>query len=182
MELLNCPECGSEIESRTGSCANCGFDLENNCKECYECGTLLMKSAIVCTKCGAPMSVINEDATKVDKVVLNKSKNRYIGIGMIIIACILFVISFSRVNNEKYEFYKKHYEDCEEGYIETKSMANSYSSGFFKSSYNNIADSYQDMMDNDMDEINKFRTQAVICLATGVVFIIVGTIKLRKEK
>lgn len=182
MASLSCPECGLEIISRTGSCSKCGFDLENETSVCYECGTVLKKSAVTCKNCGAPVSVLNEDVTKTNTASSCTSKNKKIGIGMIIAACILFVVAFTRVNNDEYKFYKQHYEECEAGYIDTKSMANSYSGGLFKSSYNSIANSYQKMMDDDMKETNKFRIQAVVCLAAGVVLVFIGSKKVREVK
>lgn len=179
MKNLKCPECGQEIAEKTGFCSNCGFDLENDTIVCYECGTVLKKNTIVCINCGAPMAEDSETKTK--ESALKKWKNKIIGIGMIIAACVLFIVAFTKVRDESYIFYKEQYEKCEAGYEDAKAMANS-SSGYFKSSYNNIADTYQEMMDDVMEEINEYRIQAIVCLGAGTVLAILGSIILKKGK
>lgn len=101
---------------------------------------------------------------------------------MIAIALILMIISYTRINNEEYDFYKEHYVECEDGYDDAKDMANSYSSSFFKGSYNSIANSYQEMMKDDMKEINSYRIQSAILLGTGIVLLCIGIKRVKRRK
>lgn len=79
----------------------------------------------------------------------------------------MLVVAFTRVNNDKYSFYKQHYKECMDGYAENKSTANDYG-GWFKSSYNYIASNYEDMAKDDNKKIWIYRIQAIIlCLGSA---------------
>lgn len=43
---------------------------------------------------------------------------------------ILMIVLYTRVNNEKYDFYIEYYAECEDGYDDAKDMANSYNLSF----------------------------------------------------
>lgn len=101
---------------------------------------------------------------------------------MCIIGCILLVIAVTRITNDKYKFYKQHYQECIDGYNDAKSAANSYRSIFFSSSYNSIASSYKDMADDDSKELWKFRIQAIVFFCSGCLLIICGYKNYKKEK
>lgn len=147
-----CPECKSEINDDLRECPNCGY-------------------------------VLKIDIANTNSVVTAKSsKNKYIGIAMCIAAVIFFVIGFSKINSSDYKFYKEHYKECMEGYADTKSTANSYSSLFFKSSYDSIASSYEDMANDDMKKITKFRVEAGASAVAGIALIIVGAKFYKKEE
>ena len=72
------------------------------------------------------------------------------------------------------EFYIGHYETCLEGYNDSIAMARSYSSGFFRSSYQSIADSYQDMMRTDTEGIQKYLQSGFARLGGGALLLLAG--------
>lgn len=101
---------------------------------------------------------------------------------MCIIGCIFIVVAITRITNDEYKFYKQHYQECIDGYNDTKSTADSYCGGFFRSSYKSIDSSYKDMADDDNEELWKFRIQAIVFLCGGCGLIIYGYKKYKKEK
>lgn len=173
MGNIVCPECGKEQDSSVKSCVECGYPLQTDNKSlvCKECGEPLKNGNTYCANCGFE----NSNSVSTAK----NSKNKMIGIALIVVACVMFVIAFTRVNNEKYEFYKQHYEDCMDGYEESMDMAGG---GWFSGSYKQIANSYENMAEDDMAEINKYRIQAVLFGVAGVVLVGFGYKSLKKKE
>lgn len=176
VKVLNnivCPECGKEQDSSAKSCIECGYPLQNDSKSqvCKDCGKLLKDGNTYCTNCGF------ENSNSVP--TMKNSKNKMIGIALIVVACVMFVIAFTRVNNEKYDFYKQHYEECMDGYEESMDMADG---GWFSGSYKQIANSYENMAEDDKTEINKYRIQAVLFGVAGVVLVCFGYKSLKKKE
>lgn len=147
-----------------------------NSIECPECGKEQDSNNEICMECGFE-NASSESLTKNNE----KNKNKVVGIVLIAIACVMFAFSFSRVNNDKYDFYKQHYEECIEGYEDSMAMANS-SGALFRGSYKSIANSYEDMAEEDMAEINKYRIQAVLFCVAGVVLVYLGYRTLKKKE
>lgn len=174
-----CPECKNNVENGISICPTCGFDLKADKWECVECHAFVDNNVDECPKCVASRALTISDKTNADSKRLDIRKKKIIGLVMIIAACVLFVIGFTRINNSHIKFYKQHYEECKEGYYETKATANSYGSGFFNSSYNSIANSYKKMMNSDMKKINFFRIQAGVCWATGIGLLVIGIKKMK---
>lgn len=175
-----CPECKKEVKSEIRICPHCGYDIEENLVKCSECGNMVARNADSCPACGCSMN--HSDTADGKKVLgVNGNKQQYIGYGLIAIALILMIVSFTRVNNKKYNFYKEHYAECEEGYEEAKNMADSYGYGLFKSTYNMIADSYQELMDADKKEMNSYRIQAVVYLGAAVILLFFGVKNVRRN-
>lgn len=178
MSNIVCPECGKEQIADTKVCAECGFPLQTDNKNffCRECGEPLNNEKNYCPNCG-----FENVTSELLKANTENSKNKLVGIVLITLACVMFVFSFSRVNNDKYNFYKQHYEDCMAGYEDSMDMANS-SGALFRGSYKSIANSYENMAEDDMAEINKYRIQAVLFLAAGVVLVYFGCKSLKKKE
>ena len=106
---------------------------------------------------------------------------RIAGAVFCILALFLFWHSYNAVHNDQYTFYQKHYAECKAGYEDCLSKARS-SSGFFWSSYMNLADSYQIMMDEDMEELNAYRTQAIAYGCGGLVSVGAGLVLMLMKK
>lgn len=174
-----CPECKNEIGEGISVCPNCGFDVNADKWECEECHTFVDNNTDVCPTCGASKKIAVQGEPPIAFKQQGGENSKKIGLAMIIAACILCVVGFTRITNSHYRFYKQHYAECEAGYVDTKSTANSYKSGFFKNSYNEIASSYKSLMDDDMKKINSFRIQAGVCWVAGVGLLVVG---LKKRK
>ncbi len=153
MELIKCPECGNDVSDQVKTCPHCGYEILEESKQIEK----------------------NHD--------IPTYKNRkYISILMCIIGCVLLIIAVTRITNDKYKFYEQHYQECIDGYNDTKSTANSYGSGFFGSSYNSIASSYKDMADEANKKLWKFRIQAIVLLCGGCGLIICGYKNYKKEE
>ncbi|WP_368189004.1 hypothetical protein [Blautia sp. 1033sp1_1033st1_G9_1033SCRN_220408] len=109
-----------------------------------------------------------EEGTKV------KNKNtKFAGIGLLILACVCFILGYSNVNNEDYSFYKDHYETCMDGYNDTITDPNSYS-GYFTSTYDYIASSYEKMAEDDEKKMWEFRIQSIAFCIGGAICAIFG--------
>lgn len=135
---------------------------------CPECGKEVGEEVLVCPECGFPIK-------KQDKLGQPIYKNKkYIGLAMCIIGCILFVVAITRINNDDYKFYLEHYETCMQGYDENTEVANLYTSGFFKSSYKDIALSYKKMAEDDYKEIWNYRIKAIVACGAGLILLVIG--------
>lgn len=148
---MKCPECGNEIVDDVKVCPSCGFEIiqaEND------------------TEKVATMTYINETIS-----VYNNEK--YIGIAFCVVACIMLIVAFTRINNDTYSFYKQHYKECMEGYAENNADANN-SGALFRGTYRYIASSYEDMAKDASKKIWKYRIQAIILCQGGVACGIVG--------
>lgn len=187
MALIKCPECGREISDTSRICIHCGYPLEEELNKnvadikCPECGTEISDNTNVCTQCGYEIIKQNKLASDDKKEAIVYKNRKYISILMCLIGCILLAVSITRITSDEYKFYKQHYQDCMDGYADTKSIANSYSSGYFRDSYNYIASNYEDMAIEDRKRIWKFRIQAIGLLCGGCGLIICGY-KIYKKK
>ena len=142
---------------------------------CPECGKEVEEEVLACPECGFPIK-------KQDKAEKSIYKNKkYIGIVMCVIGFILFIVAITRINNDDYKFYLEHYETCMQGYDENTETANSYTSGFFKSSYKNIASSYKEMAEDDYKEIWKYRIEAIVACGAGLILLVIGYKNVRNK-
>ena len=149
MAMIKCPECGNEVKDGLSMCPGCGCEIPRS-ETCP----------------------VEEDVSEENTVIPEHKNRKAFGVVLGIVACIMLIVAFTRINNENYSFYKQHYEDCMEGYAENQVSANT-SGGWFSDTYQYIASSYEDMAQDDMREIWKYRIQAIIlCIAA----IICGTI------
>lgn len=196
--LIKCSNCGNGLhtdEKVYWKCGVCGYvlagsvgkickknknaDTQNKINEdtkdyrmCPKCGCKMEKEQNVCSQCGN-MSVMKNDNYD-SETDIQKHGKKYIGLIFGLIALVCFIWGITRISNDEYNFYKEHYETCMEGYAESKQIANSYSSSFFKNSYNSIASSYENMAEDDNEKIWEFRIQAIILCICGVFFISIG--------
>ena len=174
MNTIICPECGKEYTVDTKTCQECGFQFEEKVRRCQECGEILAVNSTYCKNCGFE----NTSRTEIKKLIYDHRK--VVGSISILLACILIIISFTRINNEDYQFYAEHYNKCMMGYEESIYMAKT-SSGYFSLSYENIADSYKEMADDDMMKLNGFRIQAGIGLFVSLGLLFMGYKILKKH-
>lgn len=153
MSLIKCPECGKELES----------------------------GILSCPECGCPLS--KEETNPTTDVQATKAlRRKIIALIMCLVACFCLYNSFSTINDDSYKFYKEHYADCMQGYGETSAMSDGYSYGYFKSSYQSIANSYLDMADDDMKEIWKYRIKAIAYGASGGLLLTGAILFYRKKE
>ena len=100
------------------------------------------------------------------------------GAGLLILACVCFILGYFKVNNEKYSFYKDHYDLCMDGYYDTIADPNSYS-GYFTSTYDYIASEYKEMAEDDEKKMWELRIQAIIFCVGGGICAIAGLVVMR---
>lgn len=108
-----------------------------------------------------------------------QKKKKMIGAVMCALGCICFIIALTRITNEDYKFYVEHYEDCMEGY--ESCMEEAAYAGMFSNAYKNIARTYEDMAEDDMKEIWKYRGAAIVCCVAGIGLIFAGYRNIKKS-
>ena len=158
LTTTNCPECNAEVDGEVLVCPYCGFPIK---KRPIQEGSIALE---VQTQPIAPEK---------------QKKMKLIGAVMCIIGCICLIIAVTRITNDEYKFYLEHYEDCMEGYEDCMNEAK-YSSGYFASSYRSIASAYEDMAEDDMKMIWKYRGTAIACCVVGIGLIFIGYKNLKK--
>lgn len=195
--LLKCKECGAQLDDGNEtiawkcSCGNVqkgklGDYVDENMEDgnegavvknvpdninprlikCSNCGREIEEDVLLCSNCGCTVK-------KQKKAEQNVYK-RCIGIAMCIIGCILFIVAITKINNDKYKFYLEHYETCMQGYDENAKIANTYTSGFFNSSYKYIASGYKEMAEDAYKEIWKYRIEAIVACGAGLTLLVIG--------
>lgn len=155
MGLIKCPECGCDIESSLNQCPLC------DCK-------------------------IHKDSNTQHHTVKNNNTNKLLsGKGFVYfffaLAAIFVVWGFARINSPKYSSYKEHYEECMRGYDDNK-YAEMTSGLLFKSSYRLIAEEYEEMANDAMKEIWKYRGQAIALFVMAFVSVLLGLVLNKKGK
>ncbi len=147
---MKCPDCGSDIEEGLSNCPNCGYAF--------------------------PKQDVQPGYAGSGSNTSTRSFQVLIPI-FVIGAIICLIVGFTRINNEKYSFYKQHYEECVEGRDENASHT-----GAFSGTYSMIADSYQDMIDYDLKMINTYRIQAGVLFVCAICLCVVAVVIYKKGK
>lgn len=153
MESSKCPECGNDVSNQVKTCPYCGYEISKE----------------------------DEQIKEKYNNLIHKNK-KYIIALLCIVGCLFLIAAITRITNDEYKFYKQHYQECIDGYNDTKWTADSFSGGFFKSSYDSIASSYKDLADNDKKELWKFRIQAILLVCGGCGLILFGYTIYKKER
>lgn len=170
-ETIICPECNNVVDKGVKTCPECGYDIAHRTLVCPECNGIIRRELKTCPNCGyeIPQEDMKDKVLKLKQSVLkNKKQTRIVAY---IIAVFMFVIAISRLNNSDYKFYKEHYSECELGY-QSAIISSQVYSGYFASSYKQIASTYKDMMNEDQAKINSYRIQAVVLIIIGIMIII----------
>ena len=144
---MKCPECGNEVACDVNVCPSCGYELiasESNIREIAE-----------------------------NRAMPFHKNKKYIGMALFAVACILFIVAFTRVNNDRYSFYKQRYKECMEEYADNKLLAKN-SGVLFSSTYEYIATEFEKIAKDDNKEIWKYRIQAIILCFGGFACCVVG--------
>lgn len=149
-------------------------------RKCPECDNEVHEGMIVCPNCGYELLTDKKNE-------LTKSKRKAIGLVMIVVACICFVWGVIQLTNESYKFYQQHLQECIDARIEARDAAEDvnagYLTGYLLSTYDDIDESYAEMIEDDEKEIWNYRIKAMIGCAGGVILLLIGLgAALRKEK
>lgn len=141
--------------------------MSDDIEKCPECGFPIKPKAN--TMVTAPTL----EMAKPRKIVLKPVHKRIIGVALIVVSLILIIVGIVQVTNDRYNFYKEHYQECLDGYNDCMREARN-SSGWFSSSYKSIADSYTRMMNEDNAEIWKYRITAIVCGCISITSFVIG--------
>lgn len=159
MAIIKCPECGNEVVDSMTVCPSCGYEI--------------IQSEI-------ETETVEDKRNTTEILPIYKNK-KYIGIALCIVACVMLIGSFTRINNDTYSFYKQHYKECMEGYAKNNADANT-SGSLFSGTYRYIASSYEDMAKDDNKKIWEYRIQSIILCLGGIACGVVGYKFIKKEK
>lgn len=155
MGLMKCPDCGCDIESTLNQCPLCDCKIHKD-------------------------SNIQHYTAKNDNknVLLSRKGFVYFCFGL---AVMFVVFGVARISSPKYSSYKEHYEECMRGYDDNK-YAEMTSGLLFKSSYRLIAEEYEEMANDAMKEIWKYRGQALVLFVMAFVSVLLGLVLNKKGK
>ncbi len=177
MSLIKCPECGCEISDKSSTCVNCGFPIQQeiaNVKVCPECGSTVDNATDICTYCGYDLKFSDgKDKTK-------KNVRIFIFALLLVLSLIFFIFAFCQTHNKKYSFYKYHYNECMDGYLESE--YNKYNSSNWGYVYDFISEEYLDMAKDDMTKIIFYIIKAILFYILSVLSLTIGIIVLLRKR
>lgn len=105
---------------------------------------------------------------------MDSSKKIALSATMWIISVVLLISGINVKSSSDYKFYKNHYEECEDLFMDCMDAIQSASIYTDISSYKSIADSALKMMKDDEKEIKKHETKANIMYAFFCIFMVAG--------
>lgn len=175
-----CKECGRELDDSTELCPYCGY--EEKLIICPECGQAIEATAMYCQSCGYPINNMPEQETvPIQEKKAKVHHKQVLGVILCIIAVLSILFGISKANSPLRQFYLEHLEECKVAYEETLTLS-AQSSGFIKNTYLDLADSYQNLIDYDLEQINKFRMQTIAFCVSGAVLIFTGVKLIRRSE
>lgn len=163
---MYCKKCGKSIPDDSVFCPSCGCAIGQT-------NTETISSAQIPTQ--SPTK--NNNGKKV-KGVFGKLKSLIgnwdpwvrvaLSVVLVAVAMICVFQGINELTSDNYDFYTEHYKDCMEGYEDCMDEAK-YAGYLFKSTYENLAESYKEMANEDMVEIWGMRIKAIIFVAVAVI-------------
>ena len=161
---------------------------------CKKCGKSIPDDSVFCPSCGSAIGQTNTETIssaqsptqrpsqnkhgKKTKGVFGKLKSLignwdpwvrvFLFAVLVVVAIICVFQGINELTSDNYDFYTEHYKDCMKGYEDCIDEAK-YAGYLFKSTYENLAESYKEMADEDMVEIWGMRIKAIIFVAVAVV-------------
>ena len=176
-DITKCPECGNDVGTTDEKCSSCGYPLKlaATIEKCPECGKPVSATDEKCKSCGYPLKR-EADIKAVNNV---DPKKRNIGIALIVVGIIFAFLSYKTRFMGNYDYYSgviDWYEDSIRDYRDSKqemlAEANSYNPGYFRDSYNDLARSYQGLIDDAEVKIDEYKgKQREIVIKAGIMFI-----------
>ena len=149
----------------------------NDMTVCPACGTANDPSWGFCPGCGRPLTV----KTETRRPDMRKLRS-IIAVVLCLVACFCLYRGVAVITDQSYKFRMEHYADCMSGWSEVSELADSYPYGFFKDAYEDIADGYMEMAEDDMEKIWEFRTKAILFGASGALLLIGALVVLPKKR
>ena len=171
MALIKCPECGKEISDKAAACIHCGCPLDNaNPTPESKYDTSEPKESVNNAPQKTKVKQLGILKVALNKInAINPTVRLVVSFVLIIAAVICLVQGKNTLTDDRYAFYKEHYQDCMDGYEESINSART--AGYmFRSTYESIAESYKEMAEDDLSEINGYRVKAIIFYALFAIF------------
>ena len=181
-----CPECGMENDADVYACKRCGYTFVDFCV-CEECGTEYPADYEECPHCGRGNKAFAKAETNMAGAYINKNKKTFFYI-LIALAIVFAVVSIKIRFFGDYDYYSRVIVDYQDNKIEYRQSRNenqkeadSYKGGLFKYGYQDIANGYQDLMDDADERIayyeglkTKVIVESAICIALAVALVIIA--------
>lgn len=143
---------------------------------CPDCKAGIEDNVLTCPFCGCPVSTVSNNSNS-----LNNKKRRILGIVLCALSIVCFIWGINRITNDKYSFYIEHRNECQANQNEVQYLADT-SNGYFKSSYQNMVDDYEDMIKDDQKEIWTYRIEAIFSCSVGITLLITGVKKTKYKE
>lgn len=180
--IKKCPECGAENNEFAIACSSCGYPFSSSQVKCSECGAMIPDNLDTCPSCGAPKNV-NDSIGYSEKRKAVDPKKRYISYVMFALAIVFLIMAVRTRFFGEYDYYSEviyEYEDNIDEYRDLKhenqATADSYSGGIFKYGYQDIANSYQGLIDDANDRIDYYESLQKAIVIKSAVFLIVAAV------
>lgn len=180
--MAKCPECGSNVSPTAEKCSSCGYPLKliSTIKNCPECGNPVSTTDEKCNSCGYPLKG-NFEIKAVNHVDPKKRIIGIIGIALVVVGIVFAFLSYKTRFMGEYDYYAgiiDRYEDNIRDYRNSKKKmldeANSFNPGFFRDSYNNIANRYQNLIYDAEDSIDECKGKQREIVKKAVIMLIVA--------
>lgn len=146
---------------------------------CQDCGNPLAPGAMFCGNCGCPVS--KPKAFPIFNIV-----KIAVAAVLLIVAIIMVVKGNNVLKSDDMKFYKEHLQTCEEGRADCQRSMYQASSQFYYL-YKDLVESYDEMIDNDKEEIAALKSKANtsfsiagVCAAAAAVVVVVPWKKVLK--
>ncbi len=181
-----CPECGMENETDVYACKRCGYTFVDYCV-CEECGTEYPTDDEECPHCGKGNKAHAGGETNIAGAYIKKNKKAIFYI-LIALAIVFALVSIKIRFWGDYDYYSRVILEYQENKMEYRQSRNenqkeadSYKGGLFKLGYQDIANGYQNLMDDADERIEYFEglktkivVESVVCIIIAVALVIVA--------
>jgi len=141
-------------------------------RKCPECGISVPDDVIQCPECGYPLR--GTVTSKKSFLQLPSRTRKMLGVVLCVLAFASAIVGVTQMTSKEYRISVENYEYCVEKRDEVSDLADSYKSGFFKDSYEDLAEMWQDSADEQMAIIKSCRSKAIVFCVIGIVLFFFG--------
>ncbi|MDE7294662.1 MAG: hypothetical protein K2N72_09595 [Oscillospiraceae bacterium] len=133
-------------------------------KICPECSFEIEEQADVCPKCGRFLK-----SRKPPKYI-----HKIVYCFLIIAAVFCQIFGIYQIANDDYKYYCEHRSECLKDHDVLSNAAMSEKSENLRNAYFIFAERYEDMIEYDNKEIEKYRISSIISTVLGVTFMLLA--------
>lgn len=151
-------------------CRSCGTEIPQDSAFCPVCGKqVVITQGMAANNSIAPANIVKSKVRLIQKI---QPKWRAVISACLAIATLVFVIvGITTLTSDDYSFYKNHYEDCMDEYWDCKKEAIT-SGWYFSSIYENLADDFKKMADDNQATLVGMVVKSVIFFVFAGVFVV----------